>query len=68
MSDEFIDEMVQAVLNVSFAMEQCMDDKDFLLELLNEMLDESESKMEEIEKAITDDDHVVSVCRISLFT
>jgi len=36
-----------------------MDDKDFLKELLDEMVSEEEAKLDEISKAIASDNHVV---------
>lgn len=54
------DEDNPPVINMEFAMEQCMEDKEFLSELLNEMLSEEQLKLSELSEAIDKDDHSVS--------
>jgi HPt (histidine-containing phosphotransfer) domain-containing protein len=46
-----------AVVDMEFAMAQCMDDKEFLRELIDEMLLDEDKKLPELQRAIKEDDH-----------
>ena len=47
------------VIDYAMALSQSSDDEDFLMELLGDILAEENEKIEKMEKAITDNDHVV---------
>lgn len=53
------EEKALPVIDWEFAMSQCMDDREFLEELIEEMLKDEESKLAEMQSGVDSDDHDV---------
>jgi hypothetical protein len=48
------------VIDMEFAMQQTMEDKEFLTELLQDMLKDEEAKCKEMQDGVEENDHTVS--------